>query len=190
MAERLSEELKKSNISAVTINGFLEEYDDADETVNQAVAARKDLRKRIKGAGINLAAFDRARKSLDKSGEKREEEDHHYRLIMAAAGKPVGPQIDLGLENETQTPEQRAAESVARGKRIDNEGFDAGHKGRRADLNPWTPGTEEFARWHNAWTRGQAQKVEDQHRETAPAPAGGTEVRRRGRPRKDAQSVH
>lgn len=133
---------------------FLERYDEADQTIADAVGDRKNLRTEIKTAGGKnfLKAFDRARKDADRSGEARTLEDQHYRRMMAWMHKPVGFQAEL---LEPETPAAVVAFDVHQLKKVDNEGFDAGKTGRRRDSCPWSPGTEAAQRWNSAWLRGQ-----------------------------------
>lgn len=165
---------------------FVQRYDDADREVREAVASRKDLRAAIKAAGIPLASFDRARKDADVSGEMREHHDLWYRKLMAWQRKPVGFQGGLDLGAPATDREWDVHELHA----VDNQGFDSGKGGRKRDSNPWTPGTEAFQRWDNAWIRGQAEiastlgdKPAARKRTAANgAAANGAENGRRGRP--------
>jgi hypothetical protein len=91
---------KAGGNSRVAFLEFIEAYEDIDQAVAEAVGMRKDLRARIKGAGLNLTAFDRARKESNKSAEKRTEEDRAYRAMMAWLGKPIGTQANLFAELE------------------------------------------------------------------------------------------
>lgn len=167
---------------------FVQRYADADRDVRQAVAARKDLRAAIKAAGIPLPSFDRARKDADVSGEMRENLDQWYRKLMAWQRKPVGFQggLDLG---EAATEQQWDVHEL---HAVDNQGFDSGKGGRNRDSNPWTPGTEAFQRWDNAWIRGQAEiasTLGDKPAARKPTAANGsaangaTAAKPRGRPR-------
>jgi hypothetical protein len=179
------------NVSQATILNFHAEYKEANDAVDEAVGERKNLRARIKGAGINLKAWDRMLKDAEKSGERREEEDRHYRYLMAALSKPVG--VNGGGHGyeaandpvDNRSPEEIVADQVARLKAIDAEGADAARRGDNASTNPWTPGTEEHARWHNAWmrdteTRAAAIKKPD---------IDPSKPRRAGRPRKSQQDL-
>jgi hypothetical protein len=166
-----------AQFSQATVLGFFDEYLAADDAVAEAVGARKDLRARIKGEGISLAAFDKARKDARMSGEEREERDRHYRRIMAFIGKPVGFQ---GAFSFDQSPEDAAQVDVSRLKAVDADGYEAGRAGHKASLNSWTPGTEEHSRFHTAWLRGQAEKVTAEIQ-----PADAAPKRSRGRPRKN-----
>lgn len=169
-----------AQFSQASVLDFLDEHLAADNDVEAAVAARKDLRKRIKGEGINLNAFDKARKDARMSGDEREERDRHYRRIMAFMGKPVGHQgmFDLGAQTEAD----KAQVNVSRLKEVDAEGYAAGLRGDRADANSWSPGTEEHQRWSTAWLRGQGEKVTKEIEPT-------TGKRGPGRPRKAANGA-
>lgn len=150
-----------SNVTRNSILGFIDEYLTADDAVDTAVGERKDLRKRIKGAGIDLKAFDRMRRDSQRSGEERERDDREYRRYMAFIGKPVGTQTSFTFVDDEQeeTEEEGSATQLRRLNAAEREGLKAGKDGQRADSNPWTPGSEEFARWSDAWQQGQAEKV-------------------------------
>jgi hypothetical protein len=168
-----------SNVTRATFLDFIGRYDDADRAVDEAVGERKALRKTIKGAGINLAAFDRARADAEKSGEKRDEENRQYLRFLGFLGKPPGFQASFDLD--TGDDEDLAALNTHELKAVDNQGLDAGKGGRRRDSNPWTPGSEAYQRWDAAWIRGQgeiASTLKDGDANGATAP------KRRGRPRK------
>ena len=64
-----------ANVDPAVYFEFKDAYNDADEECRRAVAARKDLRAKIKAAGIPLAAWDRMRRDTQKSGSVRELED-------------------------------------------------------------------------------------------------------------------
>ena len=173
---------------------FKDAYNEADEACRQAVAARKDLRAKIKAAGIPLAAWDRWRRDAQKSGEVRELEDAWYRRMMIWDLKPVGFQAAADF---TTSDPNMAALNTSELKRIDGEGLAAGKAGHRRDANSYTPGTEAYQRWDVAWVRGQAEiastlgdpaprrgRGRPPKAATAPAPANGAK-RGRGRPRRD-----
>jgi hypothetical protein len=140
------------NVTQATYLDFLQQYKDADEAVAEAVGERKALRKTIKGAGINLKAFDRQRKDAEKSGEVREEEDREYRRYMAWCGKPVGFQPDMFPER-TASDERAMAEYQA--TQAEEAGEIAGKNGVDRARNPWTPGTFLWEQYDRGWMRGQ-----------------------------------
>lgn len=186
MAQSLASAGPASNVTQATFLDFLGKYDDADALVADAVNERKDLRKAIKGAGINLAAFDRARIDADKSGDKREAEELEYRRYMAWRNKPVGfqPSMDLAPSDPM------AALSTYTLHQIDTEGFAAGKGGKTRTINSYTPGTEAWSRWDTAWVRGQADNAAGLAKTpeaAAAARAAGEPApkRGRGRPRKE-----
>ncbi len=188
MADPLSSQRHGANVSQATYLEFKDSYADADKAVADAVSERKDLRAKIKAAGIPLAAFDRSRRDSEKSGETREAEEIWYRRMMAWSQKPVGFQASMDLAASAGTDPGLAALSTSELKRIDMEGYEAGKGGRRKDSNSYTPGTEAYQRWDVAWLRGQAEiastlgdKAPKRGKAAAPAPNG--EKRGRGRPR-------
>lgn len=176
-----------AQFSQATALDYIDEHLDADRKIMQALntvkGARKDLkdlRERIKGDGINLPAFDKMLGDAKISGEERETRDRHYRRLMFFIGKPVGTQgmFEFGVQTETD----KAQVNVSRLKEVDNEGYQAGLRGDRADSNSWTPGTEEHQRFSVAWLRGQEEKVT---KEIMPT----TGKRGPGRPRKAANGA-
>lgn len=178
----MSEE-RQTNITQSTFLQFVDEYNDVDQAVSEAVGMRKDLRKRIRGAGLNLAAFDRARVQAEKSGDKREEEDREFRRYMGWLNKPIGYQSDW-IDPERRAAispngpdggEDIAAVSEHQKRQVELAGHSAGEAGRDRDANPWSPGTLLYTVWDGAWLDGQevlASKILPP--ETAP--------RKRGRP--------
>lgn len=160
--------------------GFIEEYADVDAAVAQAVGMRKDLRARIRGAGINLAAFDRARAEAEKSGEKREAEDREYRRLMLWLGKPVGYQAGLFSDGETDEvlPDEVSSVTDHQRMQVEGAGGAAAATGKPRDSNPWTPGTELWALWDGGWERTATAATTNG---SAP-PDDAPPPRRRGRP--------
>lgn len=171
---------------------YLEEYTEADTKVKAANSARKELRDRIKvdlGDPDLIEAFDRARKGRDLSGEYRAKQDAAYARLMEFERKPPGYQAGLALAGPDGKPLPMTAADAAR---IDLQGLEAGKsKWNRGD-NPYTPGTEEHARWDGAWLRGQAMiassLTDDPEKKTAAlsvVPGGKADEpkpARRGRP--------
>lgn len=151
---------------------LLQRYEDIDAAVSEAVGDRKNLRAEIKGRGIPLRAWDRARRDADISGEKRELEEMAYRELMAFRMKPVGFQASFNLDPELSEEELAW---------IERQGLEAGQTGRRRDSNSYTPGTQAYASWDHGWVQGSGAggraNGEEQQAEAAPTP------RRVGRPR-------
>lgn len=159
---------------------FLSELDEAEAEHGSALAACKepkkkikDVRKRIKDAGFDLKAFDRAREDATRPASEREREHQQHQMMMAWQRKPIGTQATI-----FDAPPLTF--SVAELKMVDNQGFVAGKSGERADANPHAPmdGNEAAARWHSAWIRGQAAMVE------ADIKTPDTGKKKVGRPRK------
>lgn len=171
MAEALARRERTPEVSQAQFLEFLDRYAAQDRYVEEAVADRKELRAEIKAAGIPLAAFDRARRDADASGEVREEIELWYRRLMAWLQKPVGFQASMDFAADGSGT---AALSVHDLKTIDNAGYEAGKGGRRRDSCSYTPGTEAAQRWDQAWLRGQS--------ELADALSDAPPKRGRGRP--------
>lgn len=181
-----------TNVSPDMYIGWLEEYDAADEAIAQAVAERKDLRAKIKAAGIPLKAFDRARADAAKASAVREHEAVWYQTMLAWQGKPVGYQASMDLDDDAMAAAYQRRLSVA-----DKEGYETGKAGRAADECSWPAGSEGAQRWLSAWTRGQSDKVwaENDPAKAAEKPKtakvngangsanGHAEPKRRGRPK-------
>jgi hypothetical protein len=199
MADPLRSAQGSNQVSQAGYLEFIDSYADADKAVADAVADRKDLRAKIKAAGIPLAAFDRSRRDSEKSGEIREAEEIWYRRMMTWRQKPVGFQASMDMAAGGAVDPGLAALSTSELKRIDMEGFEAGKGGRRKDSNSYTPGTEAYQRWDTAWLRGQAEiastlgdpapkRGRGRPPKAAEAPANGAK-RGRGRPRKDQPAL-
>jgi hypothetical protein len=172
--------LAGSNVSRATFLEFVDAYSEADQAVAEKVGARKDLRARIKGAGFTLAAFDRARKEAEKSGDKREAEDREFRRYMDWLGKPIGFQTEMFTEAATAPPappngHDLAQPSEIQQSRVRDDGTIAGKTGRDRGTNPWSPGTLLYTVWDTAWAAGA--EVLAQSREPEPGAKRG-----RGRP--------
>jgi hypothetical protein len=172
------------NVSKASFLQFIDEYTDVDAAVAEAVGMRKDLRARIKGAGLNLSAFDRARKEAEKSGERREAEDREYRRNLEWLGKPLGYQSTMGYpagpaangeDREDRLAAEEAAVSEHQAHQVSDAGHTAGKQGRARDQNPWTPGTYLHQVWDGGWNIGAEALAQSQlPSDTAP--------KRRGRP--------
>lgn len=199
MADALARRLDKSgggekspvgDLTAVDWFRFLEEYNEADAKVKAATQARKELRERVKVKLVDpdlITSFDRARKDREVSGEYRSKLDAAYIRIMEWERKPVGFQASVALPL-----------TQADAARVDLEGLEAGKSKHNREDNPYTPGTDEFARWDQAWFRGQAQRgatlTDDKDKKAAtlavveggkppePPAADQPPAKRRGRP--------
>jgi ribosome modulation factor len=149
------------NVTKASFLAFFDEYTDVDAAVAEAVGMRKDLRARIKGAGLNLHAFDRARKEAEKSGERREAEDREYRRNLEWLGKPLGYQSTMGFpaaangeDCEARLAAEEAAVSEHQAHQVSDAGHTAGKAGRARDQNPWTPGSYLHQVWDGGWNVG------------------------------------
>lgn len=163
---------------------FMSAYDDAEAELMSALnackphrAAIKLLDKQIKEAGINPTAFKRAREDWKKPNSEREvEQQQHSQMLIWLRKQPVGTQVNMF----DQPP---AEYGVAELKMVDNAGHAAGLAGRNATDNPHhPPGSEPHTRWHNAWVRGQAEKVHAMPKNVGNAAITGDAPKRRGRP--------
>lgn len=173
-----------SNVTQATFLQFVEELNNADQAVAEAVGMRKDIRKRARGAGLVMSQVDRARKEADKSGDKREMEDREYRRYMMWFGKPLGYQADWieperrasALAGAVPNGEDIAAVSEHQQRQVELAGRAAGEAGRDRGVNPWSPGTQLYDTWDASWLAGQdvlARKI---------GPSETSAARKRGRP--------
>lgn len=153
------------------------EIDEAKAAQKEAVESRKNLRKIIKAAQINLVGFDQARADRDKSGELREEEQAEYHRQMAWMGKPVKAGEQAKFEFEAEQPQPAEIQI----RRVRDAGRVTGKNGADRNANPWTPGTLLWSEFDGAWREGH------QEWETAQEANAQTVVPKRGpgRPRKN-----
>lgn len=154
------------------------EYDSCDREVREAVAERRNLRSKIKGAaGKNgLKAFDLARRERELPGTDRIEIDSYKRKMLEWEGKPIGYEPNLpGFDMTDGAPPPSLFQLTEKEmERVEGHGYDMGKAGQPASRNPWNPGTAPHQAWLDAWVKGQGEKV-------------ATEIKRGpGRPRKDA----
>jgi hypothetical protein len=70
-------------------------YDSADAAVAEAQRERRKIKLRVKEAGFNIRAFDRARRESSRDYEEREGFDQEYRRFMVWLGMPLGTQGDM-----------------------------------------------------------------------------------------------
>lgn len=166
------------NMTQLDALKFLDRYADVDEQVKQALARRKELRAEIEAAGCPKPAWDRFKKDRELSGVLRERYDGAYRQLMIYDRKPVGYTVSADTLNDPDADPATKHMVVADMKRIDAEAEEAGAAGRRRDLNPYPPGSEEAQRYDVSWLRGQSTIAE---RMGATGQDNGA-PRRRGRP--------
>ena len=154
------------------------EYDQADKTVLEATGERKDLRARIKGViGKNgMKGFDQARRLALMPGADRDEVDQHTRRMLEWEKKPFGFQAGFqGFDMSDAPPPAMLNLDDEEIAVIKRQAYDSGKAGKRADRNPWTPGTRPHKIWLEAWTEGNGDKVKEEIQPSEP--------KRPGRPR-------
>jgi hypothetical protein len=168
----LSEEQVPSNVTAETSLAFHVRYAELDSELGEALAGVKSVRRRvtalrreIKGAGIDIKGFDRARSDAALSGSEREAMIVEHRRQLAWLKKPIGTQATIDLPATEFTPAELRLKTQA--------GHAAGKAGRRRDSNPENLNTEAFVAWDGGWMDGQKELAE----ELGEAP----ESRKRGR---------
>jgi hypothetical protein len=152
-----------SNVSRNTFLEFFDRYTAANQAVAEAVGDRKGLRSEMKGAGIDMAAFD---------------QDRAYRQMMDWLGKPLNLNGSANGHDTTDTP-MTAPSTLAEPARrkIHLDGFTAGRAGHSREANTWSPGSETYRTFDEGWTEGNAERLAAQA-ETGPE----AEPKRRGRP--------
>lgn len=153
---------------------FLSRHEEIVEGRKELNKQKRELVAEIEKAGIPKEAWEHFLKTREQAGVIRERIDAAWRQLQAWDAKPVGLQASMDLTAGHGAPELNVHEL----KRVDNEGQEAGKAGRKRESNPYTPGTEAYARWNTAWLRGQADIA---------STLGGTgqdngQPRRRGRP--------
>lgn len=189
MAEALRDAGVGHNLSRATflefkmsLDGIDRELAEVAETRRSLNRRRKDLRKTMGAAGVDVEMFDRMAGDLDKPAEQRAAEQASYVRYMAWMQAPVGFQPSMDLASTD--PGERAY-NVHELHAIDGEGFDAGRSGRRRDSNPYRPGDEPYQRFDNAWVRGQQVAIDTL---SGKGGAAGEAPKRRGRPPKGASA--
>jgi hypothetical protein len=84
-----------SNITKATFLDLCREFAVAQETVSNALADRRDVKARIKEAGITPQLLERALKEAGREGDDRDALDIEYRRYMVWLGRPLGTQAEL-----------------------------------------------------------------------------------------------
>lgn len=188
MARSLRDDTDHGNLTKGTFLEFVGKHDDIDteianaqETMRSLRRRKKDIRSAIEANGISIDEFDRSLKDRARSDDELEASTRQYQRNLAWLNKPLNFQSDLGLPPDTA--KDTTAANLYRLKQVDIAGHTAGRAGHDARGNPHNPGTEEFARWQNAWVRGQGDKVHAEIKPTDPTKRG------RGRPRKTAETL-
>jgi hypothetical protein len=168
MAQSATEDAKRVNVSAATINQFARELDEAEDKVTTAVGVVRSIRKRAKNDGVNLRALDEVRKAkrMDEDEVLLNEQD---RLRYAAfLGLDLGTQLELDVEIPEEVKDERAKYDAER------DGYNFGKSGHPRTDNPFEAGTVAYVAWDGGWTRGEKEHFE-----------GPTEApKKRGRPKK------
>lgn len=179
----------QSNVSPDTFIHFLDEYRGVDAAVAEAVGVRKELRSRIKGAGFDLKAFDRARRDAEMSGEIRDRREQEYLRYMRWLGMPIGYQADIfGGEGGGEGGAEPSLDDLPeiQRDRITLAGGIAGRTGKPRGSNPWSPGSLAERLWDDAWAAAAPPPpalAQAGAEAAAPLAAGnGAEAPRRRRP--------
>lgn len=158
------------------------ELDEIESVVESALADRREKLAQIKarlGDKNDFAMFKVVRKDMELSGESREQRVQSYKKQMEWIGRPVNFQATMDLASDT--PPVVVQMNIAELRRIDREGEAAGKAGHDRAGNSYTPGTEQAARWDQAWLRGQSTIAASMAPPSTSA-ADGPQLRKRGRP--------
>jgi uncharacterized protein (UPF0335 family) len=169
----------QGNVTQTTFLAFVEELNNADQAVAEAVGMRNDVRKRAHGAGLNMKAVDQARKVAEQSGDKRDQHDRDFRQYMTWFGKPIGFQsdwVDPAHGSRPNGGEDTSAIAQHQVHQVETAGQAAGEGGHERGANPWSPGTFLYQTWDQKWLEGQEAIA----RRMGPAEAAAP--RKRGRP--------
>jgi hypothetical protein len=170
----------EQNVSRATILEFFDEYDQADNTVAEAVGFRKDLLARMTGEGIRVPAYIQMRKLSRQSGEEREKHDRAVRYYMACIGKPLG--IGTAAAAEAPTPEEDRSITEHQRRKVHGDGVAAGRAGHARDTNSWSPGSLLYAIYDEGWREGAEALAQTTVQEEPAAANGEAAPKRLGRP--------
>jgi len=173
MSISATEDAKKINVNAATVNQFARELDEAEDKVTTAVGVVRSIRKRAKNEGVNLRMLDEVRrtKRMDQDEVLVNERD---RLRYAAfLGLNLGTQLELDVEIPVEVKDERAKYDAER------DGFNFGKRGDPRTDNPFEAGTVAYVAWDTGWIRGEKEHFD------APAAAAPA---KRGRPKKNASA--
>lgn len=132
---------------------FLERHESIVEGRKALNKQKKELVEAVEKAGIPKASWEHFLKTREEAGVVRERVDAVWRQLHRWDNKPIGVQSGMVFSSASD-----ADLNVHELKRVDLEGHEAGKAGRKRESNPYTPSTEAYQRWDNAWIRGDAEK--------------------------------
>lgn len=146
----LSDDEKKATINK--LNRLLSNYEEAHKEAKSLKSEYTTARKAAKKIGFNLSGYDimRAADGMDHGVAIKDYADAgDYLRVMKS---PLATQYDLFGNLEPQVAQEDAAVLGAR----------AGKAGQdRAGSNPFTPGSDDFVRFDEAWTASQVKIAEE-----------------------------
>ena len=148
--------------SNVSSSSFLELYDDAVDAKAEIAAAQSKYRnilKRAKDAGINLAMFKAWLTDSNKTTDQRESNIKDYLLYARWLEKPINFQATFDLAPADESPSARAAREKHAMNEVYHDGLAVGRFGSPIESDPYQPGSEESQRWRRGWLKGQAEAI-------------------------------
>ena len=159
MADRLTPDAPapKSNL---TPESFLEQYTEWRKAKRAQGSASSDvmnIKKKMKGIGVDMRAFDLMEKLNDMDTDEAVEVMKTVVRYGTWAGMPFATQQDLFKGLAIEKPQQDAAE-VYRAERAYDDGWVAGADKKSSTANPHLQGTEEHANWVRGFMESKARQ--------------------------------
>lgn len=186
MADRLSSADEAPGKSNLTPNAFLELFETwrtAKRAMGESSSEVMHVKKKMKGAGIDMRAFDMMNKLNDMDTDESATVIKTMLRYATWCGMPFATQTDLtrGMAIEKPTDDAKAKHDIARAK---DDGYFAGKDGTKREMNPHKGGSEAHVQWDMGWIEGQ--EVIAARMRASGVDGTATQARPRGRPRKAA----
>ncbi|MFA9204889.1 MAG: hypothetical protein ACEQSH_00375 [Bacteroidia bacterium] len=157
--------LEGSNSERLDPAKFLSDYRELrmlENTMQDAVADYRAKRKKMKAAGVDLAALallEALRKLDDDEATIRIRNVQRYGAWTDTAFLKQG---DLfAAASDDPQPDDEAKMAHAEGE-AEFDGIGAGRNGHKIEANPFEPGTRNHVAWVKGWHAGQARAVHEQ----------------------------
>lgn len=126
--------------------GAMSEVEEIQETLNAARGRARNILRVAKKDGCDTDAITLAVKLKKREAGEVVSEYRNVVMILKAIDAPLGTQWDMFSDVEVRDVVDAEA-----------AGYQAGKNGESADNNAYQAGTEEHAKWHDGWLRGQAK---------------------------------
>ena len=170
MAESAIQDAKALNVTAETILQYVAEIDTAEDKLETAKGALRNVRKRAKADGVNLRMLDEIRHAKRRDADEVIQDEQDRLRYAAFLGLDLGTQMEMSLD----VP----AEDVAKREQYDarRDGLSFGRQGHPRTDTPFAhePGSVAYAAWDSGWVEGEKEHSDG----SAPAKP------KRGRPKK------